>query len=200
LTFCRDWGLLSVHGAEKQLALAHWSAGNDASAEHYWELAIGRDETDIESRLDLAASYLKRGEAGLAEPVLRAMVELQPRSAKDNAMFAHYRGNAWQYLGSIAAARGDAEGARAALYAALAEQPESAMLLTNLAVIESRSGDWDASVGLFRRAAAASPHDPAAWNNLGVALQSAGEPAEAESCFKRSWELSQAGVKKATTP
>lgn len=192
LEFCRRWGLLAVKGADQQLALAHWSAGDGANAERYWARAIAQDGSDIESRLDLAASYLQRGEADLAEPILREAVQILPNSSKDNAEFAHFRGNAWQYLGSIAAARGDAEGARDALYAALQEQPANALLLTNLAVLESRSGRRTQSVELFRRAAHASPNDPAAWNNLGVALQSAGETAESESCFRRAWELNRA--------
>ncbi|HHN78928.1 MAG TPA: tetratricopeptide repeat protein, partial [Phycisphaerales bacterium] len=191
LTFGERWGLLTPPGADKQLALAHWSAGDDPRAERYWVRAVERDETDLESRLDLAALYLKRNEPDLAEPVLRELIALQPRSATDKAVYAANRATAWQYLSSIAASKGDFEGAYAALKAAVDEQPKNAVLLTNLAIADTQRGDWDSAVALFRRAAEASPENPSAWNNLARALQAKGEMDEAAACFQRAREAAR---------
>ncbi len=189
LSFCERWGLLTPRGVEKQLALAYWSAGDGEQAERYWVKAVERDGSDLESRLDLAASYLKRNEPDLAEPVLRDSTTLVPRSAKDKARYAAHRATAWQYLSSIAASRGDFEGAYAALQAAVDEQPGNAVLLTNLAIADTQRGDWDSAVALFRRAAEASPENPSAWSNLGRALETIGRHDEAAACFGRANKL-----------
>lgn len=189
LSFGERWGLLKPPGADKQLALAHWSAGDDAQAERYWQRAVESDIADLESRLDLAASYLKRDEPTLAEPVLRAMTSLRPRSAKDKARYAEMRATAWQYLSSIAASRGDYGGAYAALKAAVDEQPSNAVLLTNLAIADTQRGDWDSAVALFRRAVEASPENPSAWSNLGNALMSTGKNEEAAACLEKAQAL-----------
>lgn len=55
-----------------------------------------------------------------------------------------------------------------------------------------RSGDAPGAVAVFRQAAAIDPGSAAAWTNLGVALDCAGDPGEASTCLERSLGLLQA--------
>jgi len=189
LTFCAQHGLVRPRDLNRKLAQAHWAAGDDPSAEAAWTRAVAESRADLESRLDLAASYLKRGEVALAEPVLRESTTLTPRSSKDAAAYAHHRAMAHQYLASIAASRGAFDEAYAALEAAAVEQPGDAALLTQVAMAAAQRSDLDASVGYFRRAAEASPWDPATWGNLAMALEMAGRAGDAAECLRRAHGL-----------
>jgi tetratricopeptide (TPR) repeat protein len=79
--------------------------------------------------------------------------------------------------------RGDAAGARAAVEAALAAQPNAPPLLAFAGMLAGQAGDHGAAAAHFRRALALQPEDLAARINLATALVSLGALDEAaEAC------------------
>ncbi len=68
-------------------------------------------------------------------------------------------------------------------------QPDHALTHEVLGQILLRQRGADAAIEHFRRAVAADPSRIAAWNSLGVALQSRGDFDEAAACFRRMLEL-----------
>lgn len=84
--------------------------------------------------------------------------------------------------GDMAAAAGHAE-------AALAGEPENALLRARLGSIQMTLGRLGEAVGNLHRAVEAAPDQGVLWNEYGVALAAAGRAQEAEDALRRALSL-----------
>jgi uncharacterized protein (TIGR03790 family) len=66
--------------------------------------------------------------------------------------------------------RNDSAGARQALEAAIAAEPQFIPARVELAVMDQRAGDWDTAIAQYRAILQYSPNDPLTLNNLAYAL------------------------------
>ncbi|MEW6320704.1 MAG: tetratricopeptide repeat protein [Acidobacteriota bacterium] len=102
-------------------------------------------------------------------------------------------GPAYNNLGTVRMALGDALGARAAFREAVRLQPNSSHARTNLAnacydlgVDALERGALHEAEALFREALDVSPHHARAWNNLGIALATQGRLDDAIAAFRQA--------------
>ncbi|MHC4108551.1 MAG: tetratricopeptide repeat protein [Planctomycetota bacterium] len=172
--FCDRWGLLTAPGHHARVASASWAVGDIDGAERSWRAAIEQTPEEQSSRLDLAASLLRRGRADLAVPVLREVTAAREQSEKDAARYAHQRASAWMMLGSLAAGRGELASAVTAFEAAAAERPGHAAPHLALAELRGMAGDLEGAASSLRKVIEIDPHNTAALNNLAIIEESLG--------------------------
>jgi protein O-GlcNAc transferase len=96
---------------------------------------------------------------------------------------------AYRELAALLARLGFAEEANACLTLASTHVPQAFMQQFEHAEGLARLGLLDSAIGHYRSAAALDPHQPAAHNNLGLALAARGREEEAEPAFRAALEL-----------
>jgi protein O-GlcNAc transferase len=92
---------------------------------------------------------------------------------------------AWQNIGSVELARGDARAARDAFHRALTADPNWASAHTGLGVAERRLGHFDAAIASWKKAVELDPREFDALYNLATELASQGRSAEARAYAER---------------
>ncbi len=113
------------------------------------------DSTLVASLLDLAGSALEKRDLALAEDRYRRILAVEPSSVA-----------ARTGLAEVARLRGDAEGQRAQLAAALAIDPGASDALGRLALLEAEAGRRDEARVMLERALERDPLDPVLLESL----------------------------------
>jgi len=113
------------------------------------------------------------------------------------AGLAHHAGHAQLhfYLGNLQQELGQYDAAAASYRAALAREPQSPALLSNLGLALLKQGEasrLDEAIGVFEQLVALAPESADAHNNLGHARQRKGDHANAAASFERALALSPA--------
>jgi Flp pilus assembly protein TadD len=118
---------------------------------------------------------LGRGNAGVAIPLLKAMIAAGPDDPTP-----------LYNLGMVYSDQGRLEEAKALLRQAAALDPGNAQIVVAIGVVYARIGDLAAAVETLERATSIDPEDPFAHQNLGACLLKQGEAERAENHFRRS--------------
>ncbi len=191
LELCERWGLITAPGHHTRMASACWASGDIGAAESSWRFAYERFPENYDARLDLAASFMRRGRADLASSVLHEVTQAREHSTKDRARFAHYRGSAWMSLGAIAVAENDPASAAAAFEAASREQPRDGAPLLALGELRMMSADIEGAAECLRAVVDIDPHNSQVLVNLGLLEARLGSPQDAARLFRQAAELTR---------
>ena len=157
----------TVAVAGEQLVEAHdeLSAGGDGHEELYFVSAghavftVNGEEVDAPAGTFLfVRDPAARRSAVSAAPDTTVLIVGAPRGRV-------YRVAPWEYASAAFARYGenDYEGALAAFRRGLAEYPDDATMLYNMACVESLEGDKDAAVDHLREALASDPQNVTGW-------------------------------------
>jgi tetratricopeptide (TPR) repeat protein len=130
-----------------------------------WMLVLAQDPGDVEARINLAWAYHKSGRGLRAAEEYETLGRLFP----DNPRVAYEQGN---YQVEV----GDLESARGHFMRAIALDGNHDRARNNLAVIELRTGNPQRAVELLEEVVARMPDFEAAWLNLALARDDAGQP------------------------
>lgn len=134
---------------------------------------IARRPRDFALYLDLARTLETGGD------IVGAMTVLQTATAQRGAPPA-----IWCALAGLARRRGDVSAARAIIDESLTRHPASLeMYAEQVALLQN---DPEATLDVYRRAAAACGESSALLHNMGCAYQALDRPAEAERCYRRA--------------
>lgn len=132
----------------------------------------------VGAALEMAVGWQRAGELDAAESVYLQILTQSPQQV-----------DALHFLGLLRFQRGDADGALAALTAAVALAPAHADLRSNHGNVLQALGRLQAAESEYRAALAAQPAHVGAWNNLGVVLRAQGRIAEAVTAYRHALEL-----------
>lgn len=159
--------------------------GQLAAGAAYAYSAIRSAPERPELHLQLGTALLRSGDlAGAVDPFRTAAWLAEAAGARQTWHLATANlGLALHRLGKHAEAEGP-------LQEALRATPESEPLLTTLVGVLMGQGKVDAAMEVARRAVAAGPGQPLAWNNLGVALHTQGQLSSAEQAYQQALSLS----------
>lgn len=115
-----------------------------------------------ESHVAIGGLALSRRQWDTAQQAFTTATEMDPQMT-----------SAWLVLAQLAEARGNAEGAKAALTSGLAAAPGNVDILLTLGDMEARQQKLDDALGWYRRAQAADPKRPDVWvaSAIGFALK-----------------------------
>lgn len=122
-----------------------------------------------------ALEALKRGEASVAIPLLKALIAKNP-----NDPSPRYN------LGMLYSDQGRLEQAESLLTQAAALDSDNPHIVVALGVVHAREGDLNAAIETLRHAVRIAPDDPFAHQNLGACLLKQGSADEAEAHFRTS--------------
>ena len=137
----------------------------------------------MSERLAQAVALHRAGRLDEAERLYREAVAADPRN-----------GDALQFLGLIALARGDLAGAEAQIRAAIAVNPAAAVYHFNLGPVRKALGDLPGAVTSYRRAIELAPGLVEAQMNLGNALRESGDAAAAIAPLREAVRLRPAAA------
>ena len=135
--------------------------------------AVRRDPSRPEAHNALGIAYSSEGNLAAAEAEFGKAIEIDPRDAR-----------AFNNLGNIHRARGRIDDAAKAYEQALALSPDYVDALNGLGVVEVQRDRPRDALPHFDRALRLAPHFHEAQLNRGIALQLAGEKAEAAKQFR----------------
>jgi len=124
---------------------------------------------------DKVEEALGRGDAGVAIPLLKALIAADP----DNPTPLYN-------LGMVYSDQGRLEEAKALLRQAAALDPDNAQIVVAIGVVYARTGDLAAAIETLERATEIAPDDPFAHQNLGACLLKQGEAERAVDHFRLS--------------
>jgi len=124
---------------------------------------------------DKVEEALGRGEAGVAIPLLKALIAAGPDVPPP-----------LYNLGMVYSDQGRLEEAQALLQQAAALDPDNAKIVVAIGVVYARTGDLSAAIETLERATRIDPKDSFAHQNLGACLLKQGEAGRAESHFRTS--------------
>lgn len=127
---------------------------------------------------EAAGAALARGDAAAAEPLLRQLLEANPREAAVAAR-----------LGKLLADRGDAAAAEPLLQAAWRGQPDDVEIALRLGLVLLRQAKAMSALAVLFPASAAAPARADIQHFLGVAMAETGWREGAEKAFARAFEL-----------
>jgi len=124
---------------------------------------------------DKVQEALGRGDAGVAIPLLKALIAAGP----DNPTPLYN-------LGMVYSDQGRLEEAKALLRQAAPLDPDNAQIVVEVGVVYARTGDLAAAIETLERATRIDPDDPFAHQNLGACLLKQGEAERAVDHFRLS--------------
>ena len=124
---------------------------------------------------DKAQESLRRGDVGVAIPLLKALI-----AAKANDPIPLYN------LGVLYSDQGRLKDARELLQTAASLDPSNAHILVATGVVQARADDLKAAIETLEQAVRIAPEDPVAHQNLGACLLKQDEAERAESHFRTS--------------
>jgi len=135
------------------------SQPRDPKLAHAALRALDRAATDAPERFEIldamAALEVRLGQARAAEQRMNAAIAASPKEAR-----------AYARLAEALRARGDVDGALAALQAGLAEAPDDALLAVERGAALAERGDFVGAAAAWRSVLARDPVHPAAFANL----------------------------------
>lgn len=129
----------------------------------------------LRSAEEKALEALKRGEASVAIPLLKALVANNPTDASP-----------LYNLGMLYSDQGKLEQAEELLRQAAALDSDNPHIVVALGVVYARGGDVTAAVETLQQAVRIAPDDPFAHQNLGACLLKQGDAEKAEAHFRTS--------------
>lgn len=124
---------------------------------------------------DKAQESLRRGDVGVAIPLLKALI-----AAKANDPIPLYN------LGVLYSDQGRLKEAKELLRTAASLDPSNAHILVATGVVQARADDLKAAIETLEQAVRIAPEDPVAHQNLGACLLKQDEAERAESHFRQS--------------
>ena len=145
-------------------------------------------------------SALKLSPTSNVVPLLEYILRLdfaipdQPAAAADAKAILHRDSeNAFAnyIMGSIAISEGDDDSAEAFLERSLARDPNSILVLNDLAVTKLKLGKIDEAEALIRKSFTIDKQLYAAWDTLGSVLMAQGKIGEAEEAFATALRLNE---------
>ena len=202
--------------AYDNLGLIRLTGGDVAGAEQDFQKALSINPDDPAGHEHLAVCYERTGRSAEAEDEYRRAVALGLAGADVHYNFGHllqeigkpddaereYReairlnprhGYAHGNLGALLLSRGDAGAAIEEFREALRADPESiparANLATTLGLVRAQERDFPGAVEQFREVVRLEPKSVEGWNNLGRALEMAGNLGEAVDCYRKALSL-----------
>ena len=132
----------------------------------------GAAEQAARATLSEAVAARERGDSALAEERCRAALALQPEDAA-----------AWTFLGTVLRQR-DTDAARAAFARALELEPRNVEARFHLANLHREQRYFGEAINNYEAVLALVPANPAVQNNLGLALEGAGESERALAAYR----------------
>ncbi len=198
--------------AQRALGVAYRRAGLLDASQMALTAALGIAPDDTRTGVEMAATYLKAGQAEPARNLLERLVE---QSAEDPVLLyycaqaAHSAGDIDKAIGTLQAAvelkpengswqrelsgwlRGEGTALAALPYAeaALRLEPEDAQAGAELARVLADLERFKEAIPVWQEALAASPDNAGWWTALGQALVAAGQPKPAVDCFAKGVHL-----------
>ena len=173
-------GYVELAAGEPQAAADRFAAAATANPQ-YLPAWIGQAEAALSLELDAEAIVAMERilELDPAREALRPRLEL--------VRFRHVQ--SLIDAGRHARAEGRLDDARQILSEALARSPASTVILHELALVASESGQAEAAEQYLRRAIALEPHDPQWEANLGQVLEAQERYADASAAYARAAAL-----------
>ena len=154
---------------------ALWMAGYGEQALPYLEEALRRSPGNAKTLLAIGRIHLQADRLGPAREAVVRVTQLDPGSPE-----------AWNDLGGIEAASGNAQEALRMYQKALALGPDLPYALENAARMQEKLGNTAEAERLYRRALAVEPHSGGAANGLGLLLAQTGHTDEARHLFEQA--------------
>ena len=132
-------------------------------------------QKSFQSVEDKAQESLRRGDVGVAIPLLKALI-----AAKANDPIPLYN------LGVLYSDQGRLKEAKEILHTAASLDPSNAHIVVAIGVVQARADDLKAAIRTLEQAVRIAPEDPVAHQNLGACLLKQDEAERAESHFRTS--------------
>jgi len=132
-------------------------------------------QESLQSVEDKAQESLRRGDVGVAIPLLKALI-----AAKANDPIPLYN------LGVLYSDQSRLYEAKELLHTAASLDPSNAHILVAIGVVQARADDLKAAIETLDQAVRIAPEDPVAHQNLAACLLKEGEAERAESHFRKS--------------
>jgi len=170
----------TVQSAPEALALGDGSLreGKEELALVYYLRAYDLDNRNLDSLRKMAAIYVRRGDARLADLAYRAMLKAAPNDAGANESLGLSRLNGRRY--------GEAEGY---LKRALASDRRRWRSMNALGIIADLRGNHGAAIAHYRAAAAVVPESPMLLSNIGYSHYLAGDQRRAREYLNQALGL-----------
>jgi tetratricopeptide (TPR) repeat protein len=158
-------------------AALFWS-GYPEQALPYLEAVLERSPQNAQPLVLVAQIHLDAKRTAQARRILEQALAADPRNAE-----------AWNELGGVELADGNANGALERYQRALDIKPDLTYALMNAAQAYAQLSDHASAERLFRRALASDPRSPDAANGLGLALANQNRLDEAKRAFEQAIEI-----------
>ena len=154
-----------------------WS-GYSQPALPYLEAALERSPRNVQTMVLVAQISLEANQTAKARKILNRALAVDPASAE-----------AWNELGGVELAEGNAGGALACYQKALKIKPDLTYAMLNTAEAYAQMGHDAEAEELFRRTLEVDPHSAEAANGLGLAQARQNHVDEAKQAFERAIEM-----------
>ncbi len=207
-------------GQEQMLmtgALAHHAAGQTEKTRSYLDVLVARYPRNLGARRLLAALLIEAGDNNRARDLLEPMLRKQPDDAQALYLLgrlyltqkrytkaaellerAASLGNAdprlQSALGFSRIGQGDSETGLRSLDTAFGKDPGDLGLALALANLRMRRGERDQALAVARKAVAAAPANPIAYNLLGLMCGGAGDLAGARAAYTEALQRDPAFI------
>jgi tetratricopeptide (TPR) repeat protein len=153
-------------------------AGYPEPALPYLEAVLERSPRNVQTMVMVAQIHLEAKRAAQARAILEQALAADPMSAE-----------AWNELGGVELADGNANVALTRYQKALEIKPDLSYALMNAAQAYAQLGDNVNAERLFRRTLDADPRSAEAANGLGLALAKQNRAGDAKQAFERAIEI-----------
>jgi Tfp pilus assembly protein PilF len=148
---------------------------DSASAERLWQQALTTAPAHLQAREGLIALYLSQGRKVESSKLLQEGVSRHPGHAQ--FVMLHAR---------LLAEQGHTGEALIALEQAIGNTEPQAELFALAAALYQQQRNYEQSVRVYQRALQMQPQQGHWWMGLGISLEGAGKPAEAQSAYKEA--------------
>jgi tetratricopeptide (TPR) repeat protein len=161
-----------------KIGAALFWAGYPEPALPYLEAVLERSPRNVQTMVMVAQIHLEAKRAAQARAILEQALAADPMSAE-----------AWNELGGVELADGNANVALTRYQKALEIKPDLSYALMNAAQAYAQLGDNVNAERLFRRTLDADPRSAEAANGLGLALAKQNRAGDAKQAFERAIEI-----------